>query len=480
MGFPSIPWYGLFQMTVFFLSMFILILTVLSRFPSRGKYFILLGLFPFEFFLYFTHFEYTIISFWAALAGFFLLMDSLRNGRSFVFVLASGFLIFLSSLIRVQSLFLALLVLIPWAFSEWSSFKPAQKEKSLSFVGSLACLILSAWFFNQIVYRDTPGWEDTHPYLDAYHNLVEYRRLESNPAFPKILSSVGWSGLDFTLYKDWFWQGPQFTLEKLKKLMAVSGPPYLYKETGWQWLFSTDFLLYRLSILALFFFFIPRKKYFLILLNFLIVILVFFGLFYLTKTVSWVVWPLFSYISILCLLEADPNDSSHFIKSSKSGIWFGWLRWIFLLGWVVVFAPFLRSEWLENRVKVEYEIKIEKDIEALSPQKNRLYVIWLGGFPLDQLSVFGNYGLFKEFPIYSLTWEQNTPPAKELLVRFHIKDLPLDILDRKDVYFILPGIYLNLYGAYMREHYKVEPEFKWVYHGNTFDAYQVGRNRPAR
>ncbi len=473
---PFFHWYGLFHLAVFFVSMFFLVfLAFPSPFDCR-KLVLLLAVFSFEFFHYFCRFEFTLTAFWAAQAGVFLLLDCARKNSRWERFLFCVALFLVSALIRVQGTLLAAVVAAPLIFFEFRSLGPSQRKNLLTGAFSTTVLILSLNLLDNAYYGRSPGWKDTRPYLSACADLMELRQLDSNPRLPQILDSGGWDYLDFVMFKHWFWQGPQFGIQRLDQMISDAGTPYAGKTmAGWQWLFRSNFLLYRLVLLAFFLFFMPRNKYFLALLNFLFVIVVFFCLFYFQKTVSWVVWPIFSYMSFLCLYYAEPSQPPW--KPLSPGILTGFrgVGWAIGILWVWVTAPVLRAEWMDNRAQIDREKLIETDIKNLAPTKNRLYVIWdtLGGFPLDQLSVLGNYDLYKGFPIYFLNWEQATPRAKGLLGRFQIRDLPLDMVGRKDVFFILPKDFLTLYGQYMREHYQMEPAFNWVFHGNTFDAYQV-------
>lgn len=357
--------------------------------------------------------------------------------------------------------------------------KPSQRKRLLLAFLALAGLLMVTTGFDRFYCGRFPGWKEMQPYFSTYARVVEYRNLDANPRLTEILDSVGWDYLDFSMFKNWFWQGPQFNIDNLKKIISEAGPPFMGKTTGWEWLFRTDFLLYRLLILGLFFFFTNRKRYFLELFNFLWVILVFLCFFFLRKTVSWIVLPLFSYPTFLYLYYAEPDSPPAFFATKRPS-WLEKAAWVVLVLWVVLSGPVLLAEWRENQAKIEKERSIENDIRSLAPRSDRLYVVWatLGGFPLDQLSVFGPYDLFKGFPIYSLTWDQNTPPAKALLARFHIQDLAPGMVGRKDVYFVARRDFLDLYGQYMVKHYGINPAFLWVFHGNTFDVYQVVKDRP--
>ena len=406
---PGIPWYGLSHLLVFSASILCFVFLILDG-PLDWEKSLLLALFPFEFFHYFIHFEFTITAFWAALAGLFLLLDSTRKGRGWPFFLAAGFLFFAASLFRFQSLELVLAAAFPFVIFECFQMKPSQRKRILVFTALLTVLLIPSLFLNQRYYEGNPEWAGLRPYLSSYLNLVEYRRINAIPIFPSILASAGWNYLDLTLFENWFWQGPQFGIEKLKTLLQNAGPLYSHKGLGWVSFFQTDFIPVRVLVLCLFLFFTQVKKYLLEAFNFIGVILCLSWAFFIfEKLFPGSFGRSFSYLSILGLYYSFPEQAPLLKKNSLR-----WIGWGLLALWIIVSSGVLRSEWIHNQADIAFEKKIESDIRILAPQRDQLYVMWatLGGFPTDRLSVFGNYDLFKEFPIYPLTWEQTHLPPK--------------------------------------------------------------------
>ncbi len=362
--FPSFHWYGFFQFAFFFISMFFLVFLTFSGSFGCRKLILFLAVFSFEFFHYFSHFEFTITAFGGALAGIFLLLDSIRKNRRWEYFFLCMVLFSFSTLIRIQGTLLAAVISVPFILFEFHNLSPSRRKSLLRWSFSITAFIFSLSLLDNVYYNRSPGWKDTRPYLHACSSLMELRQLDLNPRLPQILESGGWDDLDFVMFKNWFWQGPQFGIQRLTKMISCSGPPYVGKTHSWQWLFRTNFLLDRLLLLALFLFFIPRNKYFLVLLNFLFLILVFFCLFYFRKTVSWVVSPLFSYTSFLCLYYADPREPPWAFTSPPMANGLRGFRWVLLALWVWVIVPVLQAEWLDNRAEVDREKLIETDNDS--------------------------------------------------------------------------------------------------------------------
>ncbi|HUO58892.1 MAG TPA: hypothetical protein VMV05_12015 [bacterium] len=474
---PGLEWYGYFHLFVFALSMGVLIHLLLSGRFQGLRFFLFLAVFTNEFFHYFLHFHYTLNAFWAGTAGIFLLASALHGRRSPSWHALAVTLLLLSGLIRLEATAMSAVLCLPFVLREGLLADPRELRKVLKTFGLAVLGLLSIWLWDKIDYHAHPEWAGARPFVEAHNELVEYRLLPASPQLDSILKSADWTPLDLAMFEHWFWQGSIFTFENLKRIQLEFGPAYSYKGWGWLELFHFNYMYLCFGLAALFFFFLPLKKYFLYLLNFLLVFAVFFHLYYFEKTSGWLVWPLFSYLSIIGLYYSNPDESFWSTKFGREKILRAGVQWALVVLWITLWLPGMAVERKLNQASITREENLKEDLKNLAPRRDQLYVVWptMGGFPENGLGLLGDYRIFKDCPMFTLNWGQNTPWAQGMLRRFGIKDLAPDMVDRKDVFFILPKNFLDLYAAYLWQHYRIKSRFTWVFHGKTFDAYQVAR-----
>jgi hypothetical protein len=474
---PGFPWYGFVLFSVFFLSTWGWVHLLLTQPGDFIKKMAILVFFLPLFFYYFTGVQFTTISILAAQAALILAAKAFRLRRSLGWLVLSGLLFFSAWLIRPEGFLWGVFIGIPGAaYVLWNGLggKIHDLKKSLTFAAITVLSIAGSYGFDHFHYKNNPSWSEARAYAKIHWKTVEFRNPVATPEFVKQLNSMGWSPLDLLVYDNCFGQDPQFNLESLKHLEKISPP--LYSGKGWGWLsfFKDNFILAQLFALSLLLFFIQGPKRFWILMAIPWVFSGLIYLFYFKKVVPWIAWPTFSSLVFfgLYLLISTPSRPKGLGKN-----WiFGVVAFLWLLFPVWTMSHVVRT----NRARIEMETRLKKDLTALAPRPDQLYVLWVSGLPFEAAGVFENNRVFNSLSFYWLGGYQNTPAERQILERFKLQKLFLDMLGREDVFFILPKKFMGLYDQYMRERYRVHPEFLWTFHGETFDVYQVRKDPAAR
>jgi hypothetical protein len=216
---PVVNWLIVLYWVTHFLAIWALLWMMLNwRILAGAKVFGWVVVLLFE--LYFaTNITFTTTAAMAALAGSGLLLtgwanrpqaDQLSGGARFL----GGLLIVLSSLIRLNTLLMAVALLTPAVAVYFRQFRLRQALLSL---GILTVLTLGGYVLDRAIWNSYPNWADFERYFQTRVQLTDTPRIAN--ATPQDVQSVGWSANDLYMYSEWFYPDPQtYSLEKLKTL----------------------------------------------------------------------------------------------------------------------------------------------------------------------------------------------------------------------------------------------------------------------
>lgn len=238
-------------------------------------------------------------------------------------------------------------------------------------------------------------------------------------------------------------------------------------------MFGDDFVRIQLLSLAFLLLFVPRPRYGWIFLNYVWSFLLLFYMYFFLKLPPWVFWPFFSYAALSCYFwGADKGLPTPHRTSTRTR--FTVITLAALVLWFLVAAPLSVEDWKANQKAILVERQLQSDVDALKLKQDHLYVIWGTAFPFENIGVFGNYAPFKDISIFWLSSWQNTPFAKALLEKYKIKNIFKDMVNRKNVNFILcPGYFPMMYHQYLSQRFQMETTLQLVFHGASFDVYRV-------
>lgn len=470
---PEHHWYGFILFSIFFLSTWTMSF-VFFKTPDRIRLFLIFVVLPTTFFYFFTQMEWTVVAFGASQAALFLAFEPPPETGWKPLVLA-GLLFFSSSLIRFSSAVLGLAAFLPIALYQWKQSGPSLRLRQILFLLFTLGFSILAFLFHRSFCESRPGWKGFYSKAAIVTDIIEFRGLSPGPASDKILDSVGWDSLDFSLFANYYFSfDSKFDPANLSKLENEMPPPYAHKGFKWMSVFGSEFVQIQWLALLFLCFFLPTKNYRWIFLNSLWVFLVFLCLFYFMKINPWVTWPLFAYLPFSTIFftqvhgkTENLNEKNLYVERPRLWAWAAFVLWAMLA------STLFFGTWHRNQMDIQKEKQLQQDMAAFGFPKDHLCVIWAGGFPFKNISVFGNYDLLKSSPIYWLSWWALTPDSKELPKEFGLENPFRDMVNRKDVYFMLPKNYSTMYNLYLQRDFNIEPTFLWVFHGEQFDVYNV-------
>jgi hypothetical protein len=467
--FGPFNWYGPLLLLSFFASLWIIATLILSKDRPRAAApaaLIFMGVIGAH---YFTHFEFTLVAFFLAIAGLllFFIPSHLSNLR---FIL-SGAALLLSALLRLDAALLAALALFPWVLLSEQNREKATSKRGLCLLSLLIFLVLLAGAVHRHEWNKSPAGTQFYPYVKTFLNAEEYRaRLGETQAEPR-LKAVGWDAVDLALYLNFDWREPSLSLDQTQKWLALLPPRTEGKGLGWIGMFQSDFMRFQVFTLLLLFLFARPAQLKTLLPITVWFFLIFLGLFYWMKITEWIVWPLFSFLTLILYFNIFFTDSpreSKSIAERSSGV-----KIIALLLWILPATVLIVGDVAQNHASALAEQAFQTDAKKLKPGNDHLYVAWSLGLPFSDLGVLGDYQSLKSIPVYGLNDWQNTPDSIDFLKSYGLTNPLKDIVNRENMFLILPDFSRPLLEFYIQDRLHLKPELIEVYHGRTFNIYQV-------
>jgi hypothetical protein len=467
--FGPFNWYGPLLLASFFASLWIIATLILSKDRPRAAApaaLIFMGVIGTH---YFTHFEFTLVAFFLAIAGLllFFIPKHLSNLR---FVL-SGAALFLSALLRFDATLLAVIALFPWVLLSEQNREKAASKRGLCFLSLLTFLVLLAGAVHRHEWNKSPEGAQFYPYVKTFLNAEEYRaRLSEAQAEPR-LKAVGWEAIDLGLYLNFDWREPSLSLEQTRKWLDLLPSRVSGKGLGWIVIFQSDFMRFQVFTLLLLFLFARPAQLKTLLPITVWFFLIFLGLFYWMKITEWIVWPLFSFLTLILYFNIFFTDSSRESKSiaERSSV----VKTIALLLWILPATVLIVGDVAQNHASASAEQAFQADLSRLKPGNDHLYVAWCLGLPFSDIGVLGNYQALKPLPIYGLNDWQNTPDSIDFLKSYGLTNPLKDIVNRENMFLILPDFSRPMLEFYIQDRLHLKPQLIQVYHGRTFNIYQA-------
>jgi hypothetical protein len=144
-------------------------------------------------------------------------------------LIAGAALFILGTLIRFEGAVLmaiegALLVL-PLIIVSWKDDGARSRRRRAAIAAGIALAAAGLGFaLNQVAYARAPGWREFHEYNFRRGRLAEY--ISDDRVTPdrleRLASEVGWSNIDFALFRSWFFTDPElFSLSRVRRAEAV-------------------------------------------------------------------------------------------------------------------------------------------------------------------------------------------------------------------------------------------------------------------
>jgi hypothetical protein len=466
---PSFPWYGCFLCLVQFLT-FWTFLWLLCLKPARWiQALFFIGAWISLFFIFFTYMQFTETALLAAFVGFLVLLmnpeifDDIRRGGILVI---SSLLLLLSSLIRMDSFLLALLVFAPWLifqFGEKNFINYVRRRRLLLGLTLAGVSFLAA--FNYLWYQSDKDWKEYCRFDKARVELQDYRITEYSPQTKPFFDSVGWSENDFWLFKNWYYTNPKkFNADIFRKLEAffprVGSAGKLSSHPDLGELFFSPWDLRMMLGFFIFFIFCPgaSRKY--LVAQWLWIQMVFLGLIYFYRAPDRVTLPITAFLVMLSIFFAK-NPMEHPMDKN----WLSRFKMTILLA---VFVFSLSSPWAYCRQNLTRRLSqdgFHNYLNMVKPKDNQLYEVWR--FPFEDFGVFDDLECLKSFHLFVLAFCQTSPSSLKGLERFGVHEPLRDAVDNPNVLLLCSPEQGAHYYQYMKENYHqaiyAVPVFKCEY-----------------
>jgi hypothetical protein len=480
--FSGVPWYGLALLGVQFLSIGAL-LYALALSPRPGLKMLgggatYLGIF----YTFFVGIQYTVTSILAAQCAFLLLLSLWQNGGPSLnragWVLA-GFLLVVSSLIRLDGLLIAAFCALPLFLTAWREADPAARRalqaRKLTLLFPVL-LIAGGALYNRLWYAVTPGWAEFNRFDHERLELQDYRIDPYNAQTKPFFDAAGWSENDYRMFKEWYFMDKHlYDTDRMRHLAArfprfgSEGKPStchsLPEILGEFW--PQTVLLYFLAFLLL----VPLERWRYLVLQMGWVLAVLTLMIYAARAPDRVVVPLLTLplAAAVYFLGSPAQGKGRNAKRQVPG----WIGMAFL---ALLLLPSLRScaqiHFLNQQA--QRGEKLLKDCLAQwNPREDQLYVVWASGFPYEAFNAFDDFGLFKKIHLFELAVYQRSPNAQKMLDHFGIKDLFREMVDNPKVSLICTPQECGYYQQYMREKYSLETVMVETYECPFFRVFRV-------
>lgn len=480
---PNFPWYGILMYSYVYIG---IVVTGYSIFRINYNFFVLwLWLL-----LLITYIlssvvspQFTISASIISMSGIILLYSSLSRpfkGKSttkIVIIIAAGLLV-LGGMIRFQALQMVLVFMsVPLLFMTifYCNFRTLRSF----IIILLTVIIFSLWLqsLNCQYYSHSLGWEQFYSYNTARSDFIDRSKVIWNEQTQSVFKAVGWSQNDLHMLQQWLYLDPD--IYSLKNLLFISQQmPELSEQR-----LTTEYL--KLVIKSLY-------EYLNSIYGFMLLLLILPALCNAPRQVQIIVlsslaWgvavfilisvtqripPLRVYLPILFMLSTLILLAGYQHSAYKG-------KPVLIVSLLLVILSINQFNSLKNISNENEKLQqnLAKDLLALKPKSDQLFVIWGATFPYEAFQLpLQTRPLSETMHIVGLGVGNHEPYVQDKLRSFAIKDLYQDFYKRDDI-FIISSEYLNPFLAeYIREHYQVRVRFETVFKGNTFTVYQIRKD----
>ncbi len=477
--FPTqINWEIWLFIAVHFMSVSALLYILFSRSPSKwivqgiGILIVLSGE------IYFLlNITFTTVAAVASIAGFCLILMAARSDAcrvEYSFIWGVG-LIFVASLIRIESLGFVFLIILPFLVGNFRSFN---LQDLVKFLGIAGLLVLGVYAFDKFYLNLFPNWLSYNTYTLTRSMLHDTPRLAN---IDGVIRDVNWSANDLNVFSRWFFPDQvTYSLENLRYLVDHVSDK---RADVLSWVFFLPDYLSSLTVLP----------YTIMIVSLWLCILV-YGV-DLKRTLGVSVLTIgFIVLTIIYLEWTQKAPNRILLFSILAGITFSLVNWywvdakqleesvtptvdnsqarsgflsvffslIMMIG--VIFQQSIQTTQLNISHQKAYE-QILADIRALQMR---------GSISQKALIVSAAYGIpwewsnpiFLEFPSIQYlptNWETFSPAYNNVLREFQIQSLPISLFKDSSIYLMADTSTMRGIIQFIKEHDGVNVTAKIIY-----------------
>ena len=453
-NFLNINWYPVLFYLLHFLSMTVICYClILKKGFAFGLAFFLLIFTFFELFML-ANLQYTTTASVTAISGVLLFLthwDS-KGYKLYIAMAASIFLFLFSALIRESMAYLLLLLFLVLLLFKFI------KKPSLTipiFIIIATILFASSYFYNIKYYQKDPQWKFYVQYNRLRSKILDYSQFSFNDETKDVYKTVGWSENDVKMYRSWFFNDLEiYSVEKLQYVVNNINDHNGTGETFNELKKSFNSIDSKTKVFFLFFliFLIPamikkRNKYLLLILIPTIAASLYFS--YAGRLPDRVFIPIIFYATIASIHFTRPVDLTFLSNSGRKVLQISTVIVCVAIA-ISVFATTSFTSRINSIKQKEFEITIDN-----MKKEGGLYVRW-GAVPLhDRKVFFYTPESLKGLKYIQQGWSMHSPIYNEILERYSIENIYLDIIERDDIYVLCSKEQANIFKIFMKEHYSL-------------------------
>jgi hypothetical protein len=464
----------------------------LRRFGLYLVYFVVVEL------LLFNNLQFTTTAFLAAQAGVFLLLLTTRRPIATAALPFGGALLLLcaAGLIRLESLWMALLLAVPLGFSYARQAVLRTLIPGATIAALAITLLILANVCDRAAYDGEPEWSGFFDYNRVRVKFNDYQWTSYTPHTASVFSAVGWTRNDHEMIAHWFFDDPtlysqahlRFILDAYPWKTARLTADYCWRiargllrdRSVWSVILVLPFLLTigcrssraRSAVVA----------------SAIAAVAVIILLSWDTKALpARVYFPILSFpISVALLFPAVGTEARSTSEprplASAPGRWLAAWRTrrasasavaVLLAVGIVMGA----CHQARRSVRVHHERHVlQAFLARLHPSGRELYVCWEAAMPFELVSPWDNLLAWTRIPLVNLVWTQHTPWQDQTKRRFGISNLAESLYQRDDIVLVASPLHRLLFATFAKEHFDVDVEFvEWKSAGEKLVA---GRFKP--
>lgn len=482
---PNLVWYAWYLIGVQFAAHTGLVYSLLRLRTSPRRmagyllYFATVGVY------FLTTLQFTTTAFLAAQTGLALLISPARTrhcqGMATVGHLSSLALLVFAGLIRVHSLYLALVVGLPLLAYEWIRRREATSRGLLmATVGTALAVSTLLSEYDRQVYASDPAWRDVLEWTSLVSPFVNYSAVSYTPATKPVFDRLNWSVNDLKMLQRWFWMDDEvYTKGALTTLVQEAGSSragtsvkltdavvYVGTRifTSFEFVFVIGLWLCNLLRRDL-----TRCGRGVLLSNCLWCLLLWCALaVVLMKCPNRVTVPLMTFPLVAALLL----PANKLVVSHRR-------RWT----WGISVIALLAAGWIDAQyyhLGVTHVAKcrnLEYDLAQLRNAGHTQLFCWNTAFPWENFLPLQPLDSLRGFDMVPLTTAQSAPNGKAMLQRLHVTTLRSALEGGRQLLFVAWPEDMALLETFLREHYQLNAEWTSVGAGNSFTVYSLRASR---
>jgi hypothetical protein len=486
---PAFPWYG----TLTYLYLLVSGLTVghaISRLNPRLS---AVGLWLVTFVLFYLRVivspQFTICAGYLAIAGTLLLFAAAlksyatTKGNLSALTIGSALLI-LAGLIRIYSLALVLLMMLPlYGYALVSHFAGTFRRLAPTLCCVLLISALLQWG-QQVYYQHSSGWEQFYRYNDVRADFIDRHKIVWNESTKPFFQQVGWSQNDLAMLLSWFYLDQRvYSLQNLLFISQHTSLSLRQKVTWRELFFDLGGLSYAgIATLALSLLLLIKGAG--ITRRFSILALLwcsslFVGIYMVERHLPYRVGlvMLFGLYTIQLALWCHASEEGLLRRSVNGRVSSRITFALVAITYAVCCGRQIQAVSELSATQRYLQKSFGDDMARLQPRVNQLFVIWGGDFPYVEYQLPTQAApVTTNMQILGLGVGSHEPFVQNRLKSSGIDNLYQAFYTRDDVFLICSEPKKKLLIQYIWEHYHTSVEIRTVFQGTGFTVRQVRKS----